>query len=66
LKLTQNVRIPTRDESEKKREYSFFELKAPGKVLIQHLDTLLGREHPLELEISSIVSTTLEENLRGS
>ena len=54
----------TRDESEKKREYSFFELKAP-RVLIQHLYTLLGREHPLEPEISSMVFTTLEENLRG-
>ncbi len=56
----------TRDESEKKREYSFFELKAPRRVLIQHLYTLLGREHPLEPEISSIVFTAREENLRGA
>ena len=56
----------TRDESEKKRECRFFELKAPGKVLIQHFYTLLRREHPLEPEISSRVFTTLEENLRGS
>jgi len=44
----------------KKREYVFFLLEAPGRVLIQHFYPLPGREHPLELEISSIVSTTLQ------
>jgi len=65
LKLTQNARIPTRDESEKQREYGFFEIKSPGKVLIQYIVPEVGREHLLEPEISSIVSTTLEESLRG-
>ncbi len=63
MKLTQNARISMRDESEKQREYGFFEMKSPGKVLIQQLAPLLGREHLLEPERSSIISTTTEENL---
>jgi len=52
-----------RDESEKQREYGFFEMKSSGKVLIQHLVPEVGREHLLEPERSSIISTTTEENL---